>query len=72
MASAAGGEGQGELGGEKSDRASSWPSRYMRQLVAASGDSAATEGEEGGNGERETGGGGLRLIEKELPRNNQI
>ena len=45
MAGAAGGEGQVELGGEKSDRACSWPSWYMRQLVAASGDSAATDGE---------------------------
>ena len=52
----AGGEGQAELGGEKSDRASSWQSRYMRQLVAASGDSAEQEGEEGGDGERETCG----------------
>ena len=45
-----------ELGGEKSERASSWQSRYMRQLVAASGDSAALKGEVGGDGERETCG----------------
>ena len=51
-----------ELGGKKSDRASSWPSRYMRQLVAASGDSAATDGKAGGDGERETGGGDWRLV----------
>ena len=62
MAGAAGGEEQVELGGEKSDRASPWPSKYVRQLVAASGDSAAMGGEEGGDGERETGGDGVRLI----------
>ena len=54
----AGGEGQAELGGAKSDRASSWQSRYMRQLAAASGDSAALNGEVGGDGERETCGDG--------------
>ena len=62
MAGAAGGEGQVELGGEKSDRASLWQSRYMCQLVAASGDSAAMDGEVGGDGERETCGDGWRLV----------
>ena len=62
MSGAAGGEGQVELGGEKSDRASSWPSRYMRQLVTALGDSAETVGEAGGDGERETCGDGWRLV----------
>ena len=55
-ADAAGGEGQAELGGEKSDRASSWLSRYMRQLVAASGDSAAMDGEVGSERRAETAG----------------
>ena len=59
-----------ELGGEKSDRASSWPSKYMRQLVAASGASAAAGGEAGGDGERETCGGGWRLVHASLLKKN--
>ena len=70
MSGAAGGEGQVELGGEKSDRASSWPSKYMRQLVAASGASAAAGGEAGGDGERETCGGGWRLVHASLLKKN--